>query len=310
MKKGVVVMLMAALAAECLSATVMAEEPLKIGYAQANGGDEFRAAWCKSFSQKVKDKGYELVTTDASDDISKQISDVENLIKQGCDVIAVSGLDAQGIIPALEAIKSAGIKCIMVDTDVEDESLFDCSVSDSALEAGRMQGEYIKKWLEEKKVDLKLGYVVGMYSLDFTLGRRDGCYEVLGIDKAEVEAEAMWKANNAMTLAEDWIQAYPDLNVIACMNDDMANGVIQAMAAANKNMDDICIVGVDGLKAGAENIKAGTLDATVARDLEKETDIYLELCEKLAAGEEVEKHVAPESMFVMDASNVYEYFPD
>lgn len=51
----------------------------------------------------------------------------------------------------------------------------------------------------------------------------------LEIDKATVENEGMMKANDAMSLAEDWLQAYPDLNVIACMNDDMAIGVIQGL---------------------------------------------------------------------------------
>lgn len=285
-------------------------KPLKIGYAQANAGDEFRAAWLKSFSKKAEEKGYILATTDASDDISKQISDVESLILQGCDVIAVNGLDSEGIVPALEAIKAAGIKCVMVDTTVTDESLYDCIICEDSLVTGRKQGEYIKSWLEEKALEPKLGYVVGMYSMTFTLGRRDGVYEVLGIEKPVVENEAMWKANSAMTLAEDWMQAYPDLNVIACMNDDMAIGVIQALKSAGKNMDEILVVGVDGLSAGANYIKEGSLDATVARDLEAETSLYLEICEKLAAGESVEKQIAPESSFVMDASNVQEYYPD
>lgn len=290
------------------------EEPgsaaLKIGYSQANGGDEFRSAWLESFSQKADEKGYTLVTTDASDDISKQISDVENLILQDCDVILVNGLDAEAIIPALEAVKEAGIKCVMVDTDVQNEELYDCSIMEDSMVTGRAQGEYIKNWLEEKNVEPNMGYVVGMYSMTFTLGRRDGVYEVLGIDKATVENEGMWKANNAMTLAEDWIQAYPDLNVIACMNDDMAIGVIQALTAAGKDMEEILIVGIDGLSAGANYIKEGTLDATIARDLDKETSLYIDACEKLAAGETVEKHIEPDSSFVMDASNVNEYFPD
>lgn len=283
---------------------------IKIGYSQANAGDAFRSSWLKSFSAKTDAKGYTLVTTDASDDISKQISDVENLILQGCDVICVNGLDTEAIIPALEAVKAAGIPCVMVDTDVADENLFDCSISENALTVGRIQGEYIKNWIEERNVDLKLGYIVGMYAMTTTYGRRDGVYEVLGIDKATVENEGMWKANDAMSLAEDWLQAYPDLNVIACMNDDMAIGVIQAYNAAGVNMDDVLIIGIDGLEAGAGYIKEGTLDATVGRDLDKETSMYLDVCEKLAAGEQVEKKIDPDSSFILDASNVYEYYPD
>lgn len=63
----------------------------------------------------------------------------------------------------------------------------------------------------------------------------------------------------------------------------------RAYNAAGVNMDDVLIIGIDGLEAGAGYIKEGTLDATVGRDLDKETSMYLDVCEKLVAGEPVEE---------------------
>ena len=154
MKKGfAAAVCMVGLMGMCMTAN--AQDALKIGYSQANGGDAFRSAWLENLSEKAEERGYTLISTDASDDTSKQISDVESLIVQQCDVILVNGLDAEGIVPALEAINAAGIKCVMIDTLVADENLYDCSLTTSGKDLGKMQGEYIKQWIEEKGVELK-----------------------------------------------------------------------------------------------------------------------------------------------------------
>lgn len=286
------------------------KKTIKIGVSHANAGDEYRNTWQKKFEAQAAEKGYEVVATDASDDVSKQISDIENLIAQDCDVIVISLLDPVGIMPALEAINEAGLPSVMIDLKAEDPDAYTCVIGDDGERIGVLQAEYINQWIEEKGVELKLGYVMGMYAMTDTLRMRDRLYKEVGVEEAIVENEGLWNANDAMTIAEDWLQKYPDLNVYVCQNDQMAIGVIQALNAAGKNFDDICVVGSDGLEAGAEYIKNGMLDATVGRDIDKETRVALETCEKVVNGETVEKEIAPNAKYVLSASNVEEHYPD
>lgn len=287
---------------------------LKIGVAMPNAGDEYRSTWGKYFTEHAKAAGAEVIITDASDDVSKQISDCESLIAQQCDVIIVNPLDTTGIVPALEQIKAADIKCIMLDFYPSEEysDLYDAFIGFSAEDIGAIQGEAIKNWLEEKDKDLSLGYVVGMYSIVSEMGRRDGVYEVLGVEEPTVEAEANWKAEEAMALAEDWMQAHPDINVYACMSDQMAIGVIQALTAANVDMEEVFVAGIDGLSPGIEYVKKGTLDVTISHDLKADTKSCLTLCEQLMKGEEVEKmnFLPKETLIVLTPENVNEYYPD
>ncbi len=286
-------------------------ETIKIGVAQSDASDEMRVTWDNYFVEAAEAKGYEVVITDASLDVSKQISDVESLVTQGCDIILCVPREGEGIVSALQSCKDAGIPVVLMGVDVPEGNadLRTAFINTSNYDMGVLQAEYTQKWLEERQEELKLGYVVGLYSLPEYMKRQTGYYEALGITEAVVEGEGEYQAEGGMKLAEDWLQVY-DLNVYACQNDNMAIGVSQALRAANVNMDDVLILGMDGLEHTATYIRDGSIDATVATDFQEEALFALDLAEKILAGEEVEEVVYPDSLFMMDASNVDEYFPE
>jgi inositol transport system substrate-binding protein len=107
-----------------------------------------------------------------------------------------------------------------------------------------------------------------------------------------------------MSLAEDWLQTYPQINVYACMNDDMAIGVIQALKGANKNMDNILVLGVDGTAAGLQYLKTGELNFTVAQDVNVATKVTFDTMVKILNGEKVDKLVIPHSFKGMTQASV------
>lgn len=258
-----------------------------------NDADEYRTQWLNAFTEQANARGYKVITANAGSDASKQLSDVESLLLQQPDILVMHAYSADGAVPALDAIEAEGIPCVLFDFDVNAEN-YTTQIVDQQATYGMMQGEYIKAWLEaDPSRELHLGYVVGMYAMEGAMPRRDGLYETLGIESAEAEAEANWSANEAMALTEDWLQAYPEMNVFACMSDEMAVGVIQALVSAGKNMDDVLVLGVDGSDVGLQYLASGELDATAARDVQIETSFTLEICEKILAGETVEKNLQP-----------------
>lgn len=258
-----------------------------------NDADEYRTQWLNTFTALCDEKGYTVISTNAANDASKQIADVESLLLRQPDIVVMHAYSADGAVPALDAIEAANIPCVLFDFEVNAEN-YTTRVVDEQATYGRMQAQYIKRWLaEDPSRQLKLGYIVGMYSMEGAMPRRDGLYEELGIEKPMAEAEGLWSANKAMAIAEDWLQAYPEMNVFACMNDDMAIGVIQALKAAGKDMDEVLVLSVDGTDAAKLYLDSGELDATAARDVHIETSFTLEICERILAGETVEKQVQP-----------------
>ena len=60
--------------------------------------------------KKVEDKwGRSLVSVDPANDVSLQVQQVEDLISQGIDAMFLNPAEAEGILPALDALKEANI---------------------------------------------------------------------------------------------------------------------------------------------------------------------------------------------------------
>ena len=168
------------------------------------------------------------INTITTDDL-RRMEGKDGLILQGCDLVVVHAYSADGIVPALEALDQDGIPAVLVDFEVNSD-LYETLILDQQSYYGELQAQYVKEWLAEDPArEAKIGYIVGMYSMEVAMPRMYQFYESMGIEKAVAEAEANWSADAAMKITEDWIQAYPESNVFACMSDDLAIGCIQAL---------------------------------------------------------------------------------
>lgn len=277
-----------------LCSFAVAEESKSLTIAVSlNDADEYRTSWLNSFTEQAEAKGHKVISTNAGSDASKQIADVENIIVQNPDIVVLHSHSEDGGVPALEALSAANIPAVLFDFPVASE-LYTTFITDEQALNGEIQANYVNEWLAQDETRVaNVGYIVGMYSMEAAMPRRDRFYEVLGITEAMAEKEGNWSANEAMSITEDWLQAYPAMNVFACMSDDMAIGCIQALTAAGVNMDDVLVLGIDGTDAAMPYLASGELDCTAARDVTLETAFTLETCEKIAAGETVEKNLQP-----------------
>lgn len=292
--------------------TAGADDTITIGICQSDATAANRVAFDDAFEALAKEKGYEVIITNASLDDNKQISDMESLITQEVDVIILIPHDINAMQETIKQASEAGIKVILHDADVSDDykQYRDTFIVVSNYDLGVLQGNYVKDWLEaDSSRELKLAYLVGLYALDDYMNREWGALDALGIDKPLVEDEAEYQASPAVTLVEDWLQVY-DFNVIMAQNDDMAIGAIQALKSAGAEPGDYLILGMDGLESAASYIKEGWLTATVKSDYPAEAALSMEVCEKLIAGEEVDEYITPQTAFIMDINNVYDYYPD
>lgn len=271
-----------------------------------NSNDQFRTAWMNEFQKQAEAKGHTVFGTNADNDASAQISDIESLVQRNPDIIIVHAIDSEGIVPAIEAAKAQDIKVVSIDMETAAE--VDSHVMDFQGENGVIQAEYLTSWLDEKEGrTANIGYIVGMYSMEAAMPRMNDFKSIVEKDercKWLEDKESGWSGAEAVTITEDWIQAHPDMNVFACMSDEMAIGAIQALVAAGKNMDEVVVMGVDGSEAAMEYLKSGQLDCTAARNLEKEITVALDVAEKVCAGETVAKHVEPKAIFAMTSKDV------
>ncbi len=227
----------------------------------------------------------------ADNDITKQLDQIESAIASKYDAILISAVDSNGITPGTKAAMEAGIPVICVNMLVEDESAYDVYVGSDDVDAGRIQGE----WLKEATGGVaKIGLLYVPIGCSAEVGRTKGLKESF-LDvcpDAVVVAEDDGKAqiDEGMRITEDWLQTYPEIDTIIAQNDSMALGAMQAVLAAGKK-DDIIICGVDGDQAAVQAIIDGTFDMTVFQNSKGQASMGVEVAVGMINGESYDKSV-------------------
>ena len=255
-----------------------------------NNLDNTQATLLDMYLEYCDANGIDLIYSSAEGSIDKQISDIESLIVQKPDVIACIAVDADAGVTLYEKVKEAGIIFVQHMSEINSAEV-EYKTLNRTYERGVYHGQIINEYMEQHPdKDIKIGYMLGALgfsSVKFIQeGMDDSCISKWeGTGRCEIVAEktANWKSDEAMALAEDWIQAYPEINVIVAQNDEMAVGACQAYAAAGKKMgEEVIIIGADGSPAGQQEIVNGNMYATVFMNRKEMAEASCRQWEKIA----------------------------
>lgn len=223
----------------------------------------------QGFVNENSDK-YELYYVSADNSTEKQISDVETMIAMDCAVIIIDEIDPVCSSSAVKLCREAGVLSCAASTNLTEDADFEFVID--AFLLGAAQGEALNTWYKENPgIKLIAGYMLGTTSQQQTWDTKDGGYDecfTAKIDSGDleivVEETANWLSAEAVTLCENWITAYPEMNCVIAQNDDMALGAIQAAKAAGKTLgEDFFVFGKDGSETGLEALRNGEMAASV-----------------------------------------------
>ena len=84
----------AAAMAVSMAVPAMAEDGLKIGMTFQEMNNPYFVSMQEALTDAAKDLGAEVVVTDAGHDVAKQISDVEDMLTQGIDILLLNPTDS------------------------------------------------------------------------------------------------------------------------------------------------------------------------------------------------------------------------
>lgn len=104
--------------------------------------------------------------------------------------------------------------------------------------------------------------------------------------KVLAEKTANWSRSEAMTVMENWLQAFDKIDAVVGENDEMALGARQAIEA--KGLD-IPTIGVDGITDALNAVEKGTLIASIFQDGAGQGSKALEVAVSAAKGNTVDK---------------------
>lgn len=256
-----------------------------------NALDEHQTEWYGYLEEAANAAGIKILMTNAEGKVDKQLSDIESLIANNCDVIIIRATDSAGVVSGFEACAEAGIPTI--DSGFGSNYEDTLKILSSQVFLCNLQADYCLDWLEQHPDEtLKCGYIWGVQGVSSTQDRYDGWHDKLmenANGRAEILAEKVcnWSATETMAAVEDWVQAYPEMNCIVAMSDEMALAASNVLQAAGIGLDKCIVVGIDGSPAAQEALRAGTLSATVYTAKRADAALTFEYAVRVAKGEDL-----------------------
>ena len=317
-----------ALAIAASMAMVMApaaeEETVLIGYS-SNANDENERSKMDAFEDFVNDWNeegntpkLEAVITIADTSVDKQISDVESMVERGVKAVALSSVDAEGMLTTAQSLLDQGIPVIEERGMVLD-GVINFDICDEVL-MGEMAYEWYDAWLQEHPdVTLNIGKIYGFAAQTANAVRVDRLMELLEENYPDrinvLETQYCdWDTQKAMECMENWGQKYSDgeMNCIIAAGAMMACGASSAILGGGGTPDDYLITAWDATQDVLFELHEGNVDMSIGIDAYKAGYQAAEITAKAALGEEMENHYAADSstLFPVDATNIDEYYTE
>ena len=284
-----------------------------------NSLDEYQTLMTQALEEELAKLGGTLVQYNADGSVEKQLSDVEAIILTNPDVIVIQSVDPDGSAIAVQTAHASGIPTVAyqltVNVGVDD---FDARVVqlDEQIR-GKVQADWVKNYLDENP-----DVVLNVCSLKGAPNGGNNGYKgwqhifedenYAGRINEIIATDANWSRSNAISIVEDWLVTYPDMNCIEAENDEMALGAVTAIKNAGLDPADYIIMGMNGDPDAQTAIKAGEMSMSAANSKRAQSRICAEVCLALAQGERYEgddKYFWTDSTYqdAMDINTIDEY---
>lgn len=253
--------------------------------------DDIYISMVSSAVQNVLRGDAEVRVLSAGSDQFTQTEQVESLLAEGVNALAVNLVDTQAAAMIAGKAKKAGVPVIFFNREPDLDSIgvyagHTCFVGTQIEDAGRMQGGLIKKLWDahpeyDRNKDGRFQYLMFQANTDNpeAVARTEFSVRTaleLGVPMAQLGDSLMceWDENlarEAMLLALS-LHGEAVVELVIANNDSMALGAISALNAHGYNSGDktrfIPVVGVDAIPAAVAAIQEGAMSATVKQDAE------------------------------------------
>ena len=204
-----------------------------------------------NMKSQLEAAGYTVDLQYAANDIATQVSQVENMIANGCKVLVIASIDGEALGTVLDQAKAAGIPVIAYDRLIMNSDAVSYYATFDNWKVGVKQGEYIVKALdlENQAGPFNIEYITGDpgdNNINFFF---DGAISVLqpyidagklvcpsGQTEKQTVATANWASDAAQARFENILASYyadgTTLHAVLASNDSTALGVANALESS------------------------------------------------------------------------------
>jgi len=278
------------------------EDGLKIGMTFQEMNNPYFVSMQEALMAAAEDLGAEVVVTDAGHDVAKQISDVEDMLTQGIDILLLNPTDSAGIESAVHMAKAQDV--IVVAVDANANGPVDTFVGSKNRDAGYQSCKYLAEAIDgEGEVAILDGIPVVPI-----LERVEGCKAALdefdGVTLVDTQ-NGRQDRSVALGVVENMIQSHQDLKGIFSVNDGGAMGALAAIQGSGR---DIKLTSVDGApEAVAAIAEGGPFIETTAQFPRDQVRVGLAMALAQKWGARVVPAEVPIDVSVIDAENAADF---
>ena len=262
-------------------------EKLVIGATMLSMQNEFIVNISDEMEKKAGELGVELILVDAERSALKQVEQVESFIAQGVDAIVLNPCEVEASSTAVQKALAAQIPIINVNSATRTSPT--AFVGSDDAESGRIAMKHIAEKMKGKG---NLFVIHGYMGQAAQIQRDKGAKEILQAYpdiKLVAEQTGEWDRSKAMSLTENWIQAYGNkIDAVFAHNDEMGLGAVKALENAQLS-DKVIVVSIDAISDAVQAVKKGRLDATVFQNARVQGGKAIETAVKIARKEPYEK---------------------
>jgi D-xylose transport system substrate-binding protein len=281
--------ILAAAVALPMAAQASADKPV-IGFSI----DDLRVErWARDrdyFIAAAKEVGASVIVTSADANEQKQVNQVENLISQKVDAIAIVPMNSQVFGEVIDEAHKAGIKILSYDRLIlnADE---DAYISFDNERVGFLQAEAVLKAVPEGNYYLLGGAPTDNNAKLLRAGQEKAIQAAVDAGKVKVVGSQWvkeWSPTEALSIMENALTAADNkIDAVIASNDGTAGGAIQALAAQGL-AGKVAISGQDADLAAIKRVIDGTQTVTVYKPLQLIASEAAKLSVKMVKGEPVE----------------------
>ena len=266
--------------------------------------------------------GYQAELVYSDNEVDQQVSDIQNLIAQGVDLLVISAIDGAALNTVMDEAAANDIEVIAYDRLIMNDNV-NYYVSFDNYSVGTLQGNFLVEALDlenttaddPKYIEFTAGDPADNNAPFFFNGAMDVLKPYLesgvlvcrsGQTEFDVVATEQWNTDTALDRAQNILASYYSggerLDAWLCSNDSTALGVTQAVTSDYAGDNTVIITGQDGDVANLRNIVDGLQAMTVYKAVANEADATLDIAKAILAGDPVDQALIDAAGWVFEAT--------
>jgi ribose transport system substrate-binding protein len=283
--------------------------PKKIGYVVNYATHEWYQNVIKGMKDRGQQLGIEVEVKDANLDVAKQVSAAEDFMAQGVDVLIITPVNEEGVVPLVRRAKAENMPLVLEGNPVKGMTTMVAICDyDTGYHAGVAAGKYAKENLGGSAKVMNVGLPLLTATVLRSQGFMDGIKTEVPDATMVHDLDGGGNPDRALEVSSAALAQNAGVNIIYGINDSSSLGGLQAWKAAGKSQDGLLVVGTGGEGLAFINAMQNEPSYKIEAAMfpEKVGFTAVDAAVKVFNGEEVPEHiVSPTAPMIGDEWKKY-----